>query len=274
VSRRTAIALDHWSTRDWERHLGDGRADAVFRIAELEGLPEPVQRYVRAAIALGTPMATTARLDMRGHIKAGPLAAVPSPPGPQPACRVHLVRPGRWSHLRLRPLPRWRRRDALEAARPLRRGPRHRTGRLNDCGWPRPGRKRSGSPGLCSPRYGVAWTSDDDHHNTARHRLGTTPIVIRLTIDDSAAVRAVSFQRWGDPDTSGTWRWHTFGRVITGHRTIAGLTIPSRGRLGMAHRSRRTGERRALSLRDHIVGPIVRHYGTPMKGRGTEGRRR
>ena len=56
--------------------------------------------------------------------------------------------------------------------------------------------------------------------------------VIRLTIDDAAAVRAISFQRWGDPDTSGTWGWHSFGGEITGQRTFAGLTIPSHGRLG------------------------------------------
>jgi hypothetical protein len=61
-------------------------------------------------------------------------------------------------------------------------------------------------PSALLPRYGVTWTADDDYHITAHHRLGTTPSDIRLTIDDAAAVRAISFQRWGDPDTSGTWR--------------------------------------------------------------------
>lgn len=43
----------------------------VFTQAELDGLPGPVRRYLRAAIAPGTPLATAARLRMRGHIKVG-----------------------------------------------------------------------------------------------------------------------------------------------------------------------------------------------------------
>ena len=44
---------------------------ARFGAAELEGLPEPVQRHLAQAIAPGTPLATSARLRMRGHIKVG-----------------------------------------------------------------------------------------------------------------------------------------------------------------------------------------------------------
>jgi hypothetical protein len=42
-----------------------------FGSAELEGLPEPVQRHLAQAIAAGTPLFTSARLRMRGHIKVG-----------------------------------------------------------------------------------------------------------------------------------------------------------------------------------------------------------
>jgi hypothetical protein len=44
---------------------------AVFSEAELEGLPDPVRRYLGAAIAPGTPLATSAWLRMRGQIKVG-----------------------------------------------------------------------------------------------------------------------------------------------------------------------------------------------------------
>jgi hypothetical protein len=44
---------------------------ARFSAAELEGLPEPAQRHLAQAIAPGTPLATSARLRMRGHIKVG-----------------------------------------------------------------------------------------------------------------------------------------------------------------------------------------------------------
>jgi hypothetical protein len=44
---------------------------AVFSGGELEGLPEPVRIHLAQAIAPGTPLATSARLRMRGHIKVG-----------------------------------------------------------------------------------------------------------------------------------------------------------------------------------------------------------
>jgi hypothetical protein len=46
-------------------------SDKVFSSAELEGLPEPVRRYLRTAIVPGTPLAECARLRMRGRIKVG-----------------------------------------------------------------------------------------------------------------------------------------------------------------------------------------------------------
>ena len=45
-------------------------------------------------------------------------------------------------------------------------------------------------------------------------------------------IRSLVFDRWGDPDNSGTFDWHLFGGEITGHRTFVWLTIPSSGRLG------------------------------------------
>ena len=67
---------------------------ARFSAAELEGLPEPVQRHLAQAITPGTALATSARLRMRGHIKVGrwlpfrarqiltPTTASCGPPGP------------------------------------------------------------------------------------------------------------------------------------------------------------------------------------------------
>ena len=54
-----------------EAHLLQPPAPGRFGAAELEGLAEPVQRHLAQAIAPGTPLATSARLRMRGHIKVG-----------------------------------------------------------------------------------------------------------------------------------------------------------------------------------------------------------
>ena len=83
-----------------------------------------------------------------------------------------------------------------------------------------------------APRSGVTWTAEDDEHITGHHLVGSTPVDVRLTIDRRGLVRAVVLRRWGDPDRTGTWGWHWFGGTITGHRTFAGLTIPSAGSLG------------------------------------------
>jgi hypothetical protein len=49
------------------------RAPGSFAEGELEGVPDPVRRYLRASIPLGTPLAQSARLRMRGSIKLGRL---------------------------------------------------------------------------------------------------------------------------------------------------------------------------------------------------------
>lgn len=54
-----------------ERRLVQASEPAVFTDAEVAGLPDPVCRYLRAAIAPGTPLATAARIGMRGQIKLG-----------------------------------------------------------------------------------------------------------------------------------------------------------------------------------------------------------
>ena len=43
----------------------------VFSPGELDGLPEPVLRYLNAAVAPGTPLARTARIRMHGTIRIG-----------------------------------------------------------------------------------------------------------------------------------------------------------------------------------------------------------
>ena len=98
--------MDSWSIDDWERHLGDGRPVGRFSVAELDGLPEPVQRYFRAAIALDTPMATTVSLECavasssedgcrsgrsrcRTHMSAS--SGPPGPPASSPATTTTAV---------------------------------------------------------------------------------------------------------------------------------------------------------------------------------------
>jgi hypothetical protein len=56
---------------DWERRLGRSPAQGTFDEEEIAGLPEPVQRYLNAAIRSGGPLTTAVELKMRGRIKVG-----------------------------------------------------------------------------------------------------------------------------------------------------------------------------------------------------------
>src|SRR5205823_2402546 len=59
------------SVSEFETGLARAGTRDVFRDDELIGLPAPVQRYFRAAIAPSTPLALAARLEMHGSIKIG-----------------------------------------------------------------------------------------------------------------------------------------------------------------------------------------------------------
>ena len=53
------------------RQLTRPPAPAVFTEAELDGLPQAVRRHLQAGIIPDTPLATSARLRMRGQLKLG-----------------------------------------------------------------------------------------------------------------------------------------------------------------------------------------------------------
>jgi hypothetical protein len=87
-------------------------------------------------------------------------------------------------------------------------------------------------PTALLPRFGVRWSSHDDHHVTARFKLGGTPVDVRYELDGEYRIRSLVFDRWGDPDHTGAWAWHSFGGEVTRHRTFGGVTVPSAGRVG------------------------------------------
>jgi hypothetical protein len=61
---------------------------------------------------------------------------------------------------------------------------------------------------------------------------GETPLEVNYRLDPDGRIRSMVFDRWGDPDSSGSFAWYPFGGEITGYRTFEGVTIPSGGRLG------------------------------------------
>jgi hypothetical protein len=213
------------------RQLARPPATAVFTEAELAGLPEVVCRHLQATIAPDTPLATSARLGMRGKLKLGrwlPFQAeqVLAPQvGFYWAARVAGVISGfdryldgqgelRWKLLGVVPVTQGEGPDVARSA----------IGRAaGEAMW---------LPTALLPRFGIQWEAADDRHVTARFGLNGVAVNLRYGLEEDGRIRSVVFDRWGDPDRSGSWGLYPFGGEVTGYRTFSGLTVPSAGRIG------------------------------------------
>lgn len=206
----------------------------VFSGSELEGLPAPVQRYLQAAIAPGTPLATAARLRMRGQIKVG-----------------------RWMPFHARQLlaPRSGFQWSARAGGVLTGFDRYAQGRGEMCwrllgllpvmraGGPDVTRSAAGRaaaeafwlPTTLLPRFGVQWQALEDHELVARYGIDAVEIEARYRVDADGHLLSMVFDRWGDPWRTGTWGQYPFGGEVTAYRTFNGLTIPSAGRFGWCY---------------------------------------
>lgn len=218
------------TTIDLEGRLLRPASPERFGPAELDGLPEPVRRHLAQAIAPGTPLATAARLRMRGAIKVGrwlPFRArqVLSPHhGFVWTARAAGLIAGGDRYLEGAGAMEWKLAGLVTVA--AGGGPdvsRSAAGRAGAEGvW---------LPTALLPRFGVRWSAQADDEVTAAFEVGETPVELHLRLDGVGRVTSLAFDRWGDPDGDG-FRWHRFGGEITGHASFGGLTIPSAGRLG------------------------------------------
>jgi hypothetical protein len=213
------------------RQLARPPAPAVFSEVELDGLPPVVRRHLQAGIAPGTPLATSARLGMRGQLRLGrwlPFRAeqVLAPHhGFYWGARVAGLISGfdryldgqgelRWKLLGLVPVTQAEGPDVARSA----------VGRAaGEAMW---------LPPALLPRFGVDWEAADDRHVMARFALDGVAVDLQYELEDDGRIRSVVFDRWGDPDRSGVWGLHPFGGEMTGYRTFSGLTVPSAGRIG------------------------------------------
>jgi hypothetical protein len=202
-----------------------------FTTDDLVGLPVPVRRYLAAAIAPGTPLITAARLRMRGHIKVGrwlPFRAreVLAPHrGFVWAGRVAGLIAGSDRYDEGAGGMEWKLGGVITLARA--EGPD-----LSRSAAERAGAEAVWVPTALLPRFGVTWSAQDDAQITARYDTDGHPIELRLGIDADGHVRSFVFDRWGDPDRTGTWGRHPCGGEVTGYACFDGVTVPAAGRLG------------------------------------------
>jgi len=203
----------------------------TFSSSAVAELPEPARRYLRHAIAPGTPLASAVRLRMRGAIKLGrwlPFTAEQV---------IHRDRGFIWkASVRRLGVPIFRGFDRLvggEAEMHWRllglfpvmtaSGPeitRSAIGRLDaESVW---------LPSLLAGDD-VRWTARDSRHPVAAFSGHSS--AVEFEIDEQGRLASLSMQRWGNPGGA-AFRLVDFGGLMEGEATFAGYTIPTRLRVG------------------------------------------
>jgi len=199
-------------------------------------LPEPARRYFRHAIAPGTALATTVRLEMTGTMRLGPQAPwlpfearqILSPHrgfvwratvgrglrtfvgGDQYAEGRGAVRFWLWGAL---PVVRA---GGGSSARDVARSA---IGRMAaEAVW---------APAALLPSRGVRWTSPSDEAAVAAFGIDREPVEVALTLDPAGAVRRVQLARWGNSTDDRRYAAIPFGAGVTADTRFGGYTIPT-----------------------------------------------
>jgi len=240
-----------------------------FTEREIAGLAEPVQRYFRTAIAIGTPLATSARIRMRGQIKLN-----------------------RWLPFRARQILNphagfvWRARVAG-----LISGADYYFNGRGGMDWKLAGLKKlvhaegpevtraalaRGAaeavwiPTATLPRFGVEWKARNNSQIEGSWTIDGYLFTTRYTLDSDGMITSVLFDRWGDPDETGTFGVHPFGGKVSGYKTFHGLTVPCSGRMGWFYGTERWEDSEFFRYEITDISPAGR--GEPSRA-GPGGRR-
>lgn len=243
MTRRQRHGDRHVNLAELEAALLTPAEDGFFDDDEIRDVPEPVRRFFRASIAQGTPLATAARLRIRGYIKLRRWVPFRSTEVLAPhrgfvwAAHAAGVISGSDHYLDGAGRMQWKLGGLITVMQGS--GPD-----VSRSAGGRAGAEAIWVPTSLLPRYGVAWSASDDHHIAASYEIDGIPIDARVEIDADGRVVSQRIDRWGDPDATGRWAWHPFGCDATEHRSSDGVTIPSRGRVGWFHGTERwkTGE--------------------------------
>lgn len=212
-----------------QRILGPTRDEFVEE--EINGLAEPVQRYFRSAISVGTPLAISARIRMRGQIKLNrwlPFSArqILNPhTGFVWRARVAGLISGSDYYFNGRGGMDWK----LAGLKKLvhAEGPE-----VTRAALARGAAETIWIPTATLPRFGVERKARNDRQIEGSWAVDAYPFTTRYTLDSAGMITSVVFDRWGDPERSGSFGVHRFGGEFSGYETFHGLTIPISGNVG------------------------------------------
>ena len=220
------------SARALEADLSRGAPPArAFSEDDLRGLPEPAQRYLRHAVAPGTPLAAACRLEMTGTMRPTP--------GAQPvdltALETLAPRTGfvwtasaRMNGLPVRVRDHYHRGEGGVAVTALGVVPVPLGGEAADVA--RSSRGRLVGEAVWCPTAlvhpDVAWEAAGDDRARYTVVVDGEPVSVTLHVDREGALRDVTLDRWGDPDGAAA-RLHPYGFRVDAEGTFDGVTIPT-----------------------------------------------
>lgn len=196
---------------------------------------DAVSRYLDHAVRPGTPLAPAALLEMRGRLKLDrwlPFRArqlLAPRYGTVWTARVGGVVFGSdryvagiggmdWRLMGLIPIVRARGADIARSA----------AGRAaGESIW---------VPTALAAPGSARWSATGDGQVSVDIETDGHPVTLHHQIDPATgALRSSTFQRWGDPDETGSWGPHAFGVEVAAERTFGDITIPSEGHAGWHH---------------------------------------
>lgn len=203
-----------------------------FEPDQLTGLPDAARRYLKHAIAPGTPLASAVRLRMHGEIKLQ---------GWLPFSAEQVIRRGRgmiWrATVRIKGLPirgfdrlvdgegemRWKLLGLIPVMTAA--GPditRSAAGRV--------GAEFAWLPSaLCGDD--VSWTAPDSSHARASFAVQGEKVEPTFAVDGAGRLESLELKRWGNPEDA-DFHYADFGGFVEDEGTFGGYTIPTRLRVG------------------------------------------
>ncbi|MGW0175343.1 DUF6920 family protein [Rhodococcus sp. NPDC003322] len=216
-------------TRQWQALAQGPSADGTFDPARLDGLPDPVRRWLGRSIADAVPLVKVACFTMRGEIRLGSW---------RPFTATQILRPGVgfvWAATaRMMGLPvagydryadgvgemRWR----LGGVIPVMSESDDRITRSAA------GRLAIESVLVPTACLGARWTEDERGAHMTWMTDGHEDTV-DVDIDTDGRLRGATMQRWGTP-TGADYGRHPFGVAVEEETDHAGITVASRFRAG------------------------------------------
>lgn len=220
--------------RVW-RSLQVRPADATFDPASIADLPEPARRYLRHAIAPGTPLARCVVIGMDGHIGLRPGAAM------LPFTSDLLIAPPDgliWKATAGSAVLRLSGDDRYVAGEGAMRWFLWHIIPVIQAGGP--GISRSGAgrvaleaasflPPALLPQRGARWEAIDDRAARVRLRIGSEELVPVLCVAPDGRLEQLEMQRWDPDDPPGYVLWRA--DRLTAERSFGGYTLATAGRV-------------------------------------------